>query len=146
MTRKPPRRVSPQARPERSLLDVLRPSEPLGLSDEKIDRLFAREPCDVPKAVGRAAPRAPTKSWQMQDAKNRLSELVRKAESEGPQAVTVRGRRAVVVVAAREYDSMQETLNPSPTLSEVMEACPYPEAFDFLDESRSDEPMRHVDL
>jgi prevent-host-death family protein len=41
--------------------------------------------------------------WQLQEAKNRLSELVRKAREEGPQTITVRGEDAVVVVEAKEY-------------------------------------------
>ncbi len=42
-------------------------------------------------------------TWQLQEAKNRLSELVRRAEEEGPQTITVRGEPRVVVVAAKEY-------------------------------------------
>jgi prevent-host-death family protein len=42
--------------------------------------------------------------WQLQEAKNRLSEVVRRAEEEGPQVITVRGREAVVVVARSEYE------------------------------------------
>jgi len=38
--------------------------------------------------------------WQLQEAKNRLSELIRKAKEDGPQVITVRGEDAVVVVAA----------------------------------------------
>ena len=45
-------------------------------------------------------------AWQLQVAKNRLSEVVQKAMSEGPQEVTLRGKRAVVVVAAEEYDRL----------------------------------------
>lgn len=41
--------------------------------------------------------------WQLQDAKNRLSEVVRKAQVEGPQTITLRGSDAVVVLAANEY-------------------------------------------
>jgi len=41
--------------------------------------------------------------WKLQDAKNRLSELVRKAREEGPQVITLRGRDAVVVVSANEF-------------------------------------------
>jgi antitoxin Phd len=41
--------------------------------------------------------------WQLQEAKNRLSEVVRKASDEGPQVITLRGDDAVVVVAADEY-------------------------------------------
>lgn len=41
--------------------------------------------------------------WPLQDAKNHLSELVRKAREEGPQVITLRGRDAVVVVSANEF-------------------------------------------
>lgn len=41
--------------------------------------------------------------WQLQDAKNRLSEVVRRARDEGPQVITLHGREAAVVVSAREY-------------------------------------------
>ena len=44
--------------------------------------------------------------WQLQDAKNRLSELVRKAREEGPQVITLHGRDAVVVVSANEYGKL----------------------------------------
>jgi antitoxin Phd len=45
-------------------------------------------------------------SWKLEDAKARFSELVRRAHDEGPQAVTVRGRRAVVIVDVDEYERM----------------------------------------
>lgn len=41
--------------------------------------------------------------WQLQEAKNRLSELVRQAREEGPQTITVHGADAVVVMAADQY-------------------------------------------
>ena len=41
--------------------------------------------------------------WALQDAKARLSELVRKAKSEGPQRITIHGREEVVVLSADEY-------------------------------------------
>ncbi|WP_204848149.1 type II toxin-antitoxin system Phd/YefM family antitoxin [Rhodopila globiformis] len=42
--------------------------------------------------------------WQLQDAKNRFSEVVKRARDEGPQTVTVHGQRAAVVVSATQYD------------------------------------------
>jgi prevent-host-death family protein len=33
-------------------------------------------------------------NWQLQEAKNRLSEVVKAAESKGPQVITVRGQEA----------------------------------------------------
>ncbi|MBV8449242.1 MAG: type II toxin-antitoxin system Phd/YefM family antitoxin [Hyphomicrobiales bacterium] len=44
--------------------------------------------------------------WQLQDAKNRFSEVVQKARSEGPQIVTLRGKRAVVILSAVDYDRL----------------------------------------
>lgn len=45
-------------------------------------------------------------AWQLQDAKNRFSKVVEMARTEGPQTVTVRGRRAVVVLSAQDYDAL----------------------------------------
>ncbi len=42
-------------------------------------------------------------SWQLQEAKQRFSELVRRAEKEGPQFVTRHGEEVVVVVPANEW-------------------------------------------
>jgi prevent-host-death family protein len=49
--------------------------------------------------------------WQLQDAKNRLSEVVRKATAEGPQIITLRGDDAVVVVAADQYARLTRKRN-----------------------------------
>ncbi len=43
-------------------------------------------------------------SWKLEDAKNRFSEVVRRALSDGPQFVTRNGRDAVVVVSVAEYE------------------------------------------
>lgn len=45
-------------------------------------------------------------SWALQDAKNKLSEVVQRAGSEGPQELTVRGKRTAVVISAAEYDKL----------------------------------------
>lgn len=42
-------------------------------------------------------------AWQVQEAKQKFSELVRKAMEEGPQVVTRHGEEVVVVVSAKEY-------------------------------------------
>ena len=47
------------------------------------------------------------KNWQGQDAKARFSALVRSAETDGPQTITVHGRRAAVVLSADDYDRLQ---------------------------------------
>jgi prevent-host-death family protein len=47
-------------------------------------------------------------AWQLQEAKQRFSELVRRAEREGPQVVTRHGEEVVVVVPAEEYRRLSE--------------------------------------
>ncbi|MBX9774638.1 MAG: type II toxin-antitoxin system Phd/YefM family antitoxin [Xanthobacteraceae bacterium] len=49
--------------------------------------------------------------WRLQDAKARLSEVVRHAQQRGPQRVTVHGRDAVVVVRADEFDRMRRPVS-----------------------------------
>jgi antitoxin Phd len=41
--------------------------------------------------------------WQVQDAKQRFSELLRQAEMDGPQVVTRHGREIAVVIEIAEY-------------------------------------------
>ena len=41
--------------------------------------------------------------WQLQEAKQKLSQLVQRALDEGPQVVTRHGEAVVVVVSADEY-------------------------------------------
>ena len=48
-------------------------------------------------------------AWQVQEAKQRFSEVVQRAIDEGPQVVTRRGREAVVVVSAQEYHRLTGT-------------------------------------
>ena len=45
-------------------------------------------------------------SWQLQEAKQRFSELVRRTLEEGPQVVTRHGEEVVVVVPAEEFRRM----------------------------------------
>jgi prevent-host-death family protein len=45
--------------------------------------------------------------WSVQDAKNRFSEVV-EAAREKPQTVTKHGKRAVVVMAADEYERLKK--------------------------------------
>lgn len=41
--------------------------------------------------------------WTLRDAKAKLSEVIKRVHSDGPQRVSVRGEREVVIVAAEEY-------------------------------------------
>ncbi len=42
-------------------------------------------------------------TWKLEDAKARLSEVVRRAEKKGPQLVTIRGKEAAVILAPEQY-------------------------------------------
>ncbi len=80
--------------------------------------------------------------WQLQEAKNRLSELVRKAADEGPQVITLRGDDAVVVVAAGEYARLTRKSNG--TLVDFLRKSPL--GGTELDVSRSRDTGRHIKL
>lgn len=45
--------------------------------------------------------------WTLQDAKNRFSEVVEKANTEGPQKVTKHGKETVVIVAASDWNAYE---------------------------------------
>ena len=45
--------------------------------------------------------------WQLQEAKNRFSEIVDESLTHGPQTVTRHGREVVVIVAAEEFRRMK---------------------------------------
>lgn len=44
--------------------------------------------------------------WPLQDAKARLSELVKKAQNNRPQFISIRGNPAVVVISVEEYEAL----------------------------------------
>ncbi len=82
------------------------------------------------------------KQWALQDAKARLSELVRRAAEHEPQEITLRGEPAVVVIARTDYDQLTQ---PRESLVEFMRRSPLYEADDVEfphDESRT----REIDL
>jgi antitoxin Phd len=50
-------------------------------------------------------------TWKLEDAKNRFSELVRRALNHQPQLVTRHGRAAVVVLSAEDYERLTAMRN-----------------------------------
>lgn len=79
--------------------------------------------------------------WKLQDAKNRFSELVDKAEEEGPQMVSRHGKPAAVVVSFEEYKKL---LRPEQNLFEFIQQSPWCGV--DLDLERSRDIGREVDL
>jgi prevent-host-death family protein len=60
-------------------------------------------------------------SWQLQEAKQKFSELVRRALEDGPQVVTRHGEEVVVVVPAEEFRRMSEQ---KPDFKEYLMSAP----------------------
>jgi antitoxin Phd len=69
------------------------------------------------------------RSWQVQDAKARFSELLEASLKEGPQLVTKRGQEAAVLVPIREWRRLQSRTRSS--LKELL----------LADEPRFDLPL-----
>ena len=61
------------------------------------------------------------KVWQLQEAKNKLSQVVRAAGADGPQTITVRGREAVVVLSCEDYRRLAA---PGGSLAEFLATSP----------------------
>ena len=53
-----------------------------------------------------------SKTWQVQDAKARFSELLETSLSEGPQIVTKRGKEAAVLVPIDEWRRLEKRARP----------------------------------
>jgi prevent-host-death family protein len=79
--------------------------------------------------------------WQLQDAKNRFSEVVEKAVQDGPQIVTRRGVETVVVISMEEYKRLTR---PRTDLVEFFRRSPL--AGIALDLERNKDLPREVDL
>jgi antitoxin Phd len=80
-------------------------------------------------------------SWPLQDAKARLSELIKRAQTAGPQEVSVRGEPAVVVIAKTDYDRL---VSPKPDLVSFLRQSPL--AGIPLDIERDTSPARDIKL
>ena len=85
------------------------------------------------------------RTWKLEDAKNRFSELVRRALADGPQRVTRGGRDAVIVVAEREYERLTA---PPANVVDFLRESPLAAALEDgeLDLSRAAELGRDVPL
>ena len=53
------------------------------------------------------------KTWPVQDAKARFSELVETCLREGPQMVTRRGKEAAVLMPVEEWERLNQTRRPT---------------------------------
>jgi len=79
--------------------------------------------------------------WQLQDAKSKFSNLVDKAQHNGPQVVTKNGKDAVVVMSIDEYKKL---IKPKTNLVKFFQSSPL--ATEDLDLTRSKEVPRDIEL
>jgi antitoxin Phd len=82
-------------------------------------------------------------AWQLQEAKQRFSELVRRAEREGPQVVTRHGEEVVVVVPVEEYRRMSGRDGENMSFKEFLMSAP---DLSVLDLERPREMPRDVEF
>jgi prevent-host-death family protein len=63
--------------------------------------------------------------WQLQEAKARFSEVIRRAVDEGPQHVSVRGEPAAVVLSEQAY--RQLTSKRPSIIDHILSGEPWPD-------------------
>lgn len=81
-------------------------------------------------------------SWQLQEAKNKLSELIDRTLSEGPQVIT---RHGVEVVVVMPYARYRRLTAPDQRLGDFLLASPLRESGLVVERDRST-ALREVDL
>ena len=79
--------------------------------------------------------------WQLQDAKNKFSNLVIQAQEKGPQIVTKHGKEAVIVLSIEEYKKLTK---PKKSLVQFFQDSPL--AQEDISLERSKEKPRDVEL
>jgi prevent-host-death family protein len=79
----------------------------------------------------------------LQNAKARLSELIRKAQSDGPQHVTVHGRSTVVVLSEEDYSRLTGG-RPGQQLVDLLGSSPLRDV--EIEHPSVRGPVRDVDL
>jgi prevent-host-death family protein len=84
--------------------------------------------------------------WQLQEAKQRFSELIRLVESEGPQIVTRHGEEIAVVVDVMEWRRLNDNADTDFKLFLRDEPELDDREADALEVARSRVPARVVDF
>lgn len=47
--------------------------------------------------------------WQIQDAKNKLSEVITRALKQGPQLITKHGEKIAVIISYTDYEKLRKS-------------------------------------
>lgn len=80
--------------------------------------------------------------WQLQEAKARFSEVVRRAQRDGPQHVSVRGRETVVILSRKDYEQL--TGDQPSIVDFILAGEPWPDDLVQAISKRSQEPDREI--
>ncbi|MDO8813495.1 MAG: type II toxin-antitoxin system Phd/YefM family antitoxin [Gallionella sp.] len=80
-------------------------------------------------------------TWQLQEAKSKFSEVVKRAQSQGPQNITVHGEPVAVLLSRRDYLKLT---HPKPSLVELLQTSPLVGC--DLDIAREQTPTRKIKL
>ncbi|OGR01159.1 MAG: prevent-host-death protein [Deltaproteobacteria bacterium RIFOXYD12_FULL_55_16] len=79
--------------------------------------------------------------WQLQEAKNKFSNLVDKARHDGPQVVTKHGKESVVIIAIEDYQKLNK---PTSDLISFFKKSPLSDI--NLDLTRDKSSSRDIEL
>jgi len=80
--------------------------------------------------------------WQLQDAKNKFSQVVQEARKE-PQIITLRSKETVAIISIEDYRKLYLQKN-KPSLLNIMQNSPWKNI--ELDISRSKDTGRDIEL
>ena len=73
-------------------------------------------------------------TWQLQEAKNKFSKLVERAQYEGPQFVTKHGKKTVVILSMEEY---KKIVKPKSDLVQFIQTSPLSNTFINIERDKS---------
>ena len=89
-------------------------------------------------------PKRQPQAWQLQTAKAKVSELFRRARTEGPQVVTRQGKEQVVVLPAEQFAELTKRVRQPKSLVKFFAESPLSNV--KLDLSRDVDPGREIEL
>ena len=81
------------------------------------------------------------RQWQLQEAKAKFSEVVKLANREGPQEITMRGQPTAILISKEDF---QRIKGKKPSLVTLMRSSPL-KGID-LDLERDRSPVRNIKL
>jgi antitoxin Phd len=81
------------------------------------------------------------RTWQLQEAKNKFSEVIDRVMAEGPQVITRHGVEVAVVMPVAGYKKLTE---PCQRLGDFLMSSPLPESGLVIDRDKRTE-MREID-